>query len=161
MSCEQDSKVFVRQKILSTSFRPRDNEQVSAATRGLVETADRGVRRSDPDRSTSKPENRLLLLAALGVVYGDIGTSPIYTFRECLKAGGAASSEAVLGLLSLVFWSLTIVVTTKYVLFVMRADYHGEGGIMALLGLAAHSEPDLKRRSALILLGIACFMGMG
>ena len=61
----------------------------------------------------------------------------------------------VLGLLSLVFWSLTIVVTAKYVLFVMRADNAGEGGIMALLGLAAHSEPDLKRRSALILLGIA------
>ena len=105
-----------------------------------------------------------LLLAALGVVYGDIGTSPIYTFRECLKAASANNAETVLGLLSLVFWSLTIVVTTKYVLFVMRAENDGEGGIMALLGLAAHSEPDLRRRGALILLGMvgaALFYGDG
>ena len=111
-----------------------------------------GVRR-EPPSSAGKPLHGAVLLAALGIVYGDIGTSPIYTFRECLKAG--SDGEVVLGLLSLIFWSLTIVVTTKYVLFVMRADNHGEGGIMALLGLAAHSEPDLKRRSALILLGIA------
>ena len=111
-----------------------------------------GVRR-EPPSSAGKPLHGAVLLAALGIVYGDIGTSPIYTFRECLKAG--SDGEVVLGLLSLIFWSLTIVVTTKYVLFVMRADNYGEGGIMALLGLAAHSEPDLKRRSALILLGIA------
>jgi KUP system potassium uptake protein len=121
-----------------------------------------GVRR-EPPSSAGKPLHGAVLLAALGIVYGDIGTSPIYTFRECLKAG--SDGEVVLGLLSLIFWSLTIVVTTKYVLFVMRADNHGEGGIMALLGLAAHSEPDLKRRSALILLlgiaGAALFYGDG
>jgi KUP system potassium uptake protein len=99
----------------------------------------------------------MLLIGALGVVYGDIGTSPIYTFRECLKAvgSGSAAAEAVLGILSLVFWSLMIVVTVKYVVLVMRADNNGEGGIMALVGLAAHSEPDQKRRVALLMLGVA------
>ncbi len=117
---------------------------------------ERGFAVAPPD-TTAAASTRLrgaLLVAALGIVYGDIGTSPIYTFRECLKAGGS-DPEAIMGLLSLVFWSLTIVVTTKYVLFVMRADNAGEGGIMALLGLAAHSEPNPKRRTALILLGIA------
>jgi KUP system potassium uptake protein len=132
-----------------------------------LETA-RRASHPDPDRKldrhAAKPVHGALLLAALGVVYGDIGTSPIYTFRECLKAAGTNNSETVLGLLSLVFWSLTIVVTIKYVLFVMRAENDGEGGIMALLGLAAHSEPDLRRRGALILLGMvgaALFYGDG
>ena len=99
----------------------------------------------------------MLLIGALGVVYGDIGTSPIYTFRECLKAvgSGSAAAEAVLGILSLVFWSLMIVVTVKYVVLVMRADNKGEGGIMALVGLAAHTEPDQKRKIALLMLGVA------
>ena len=99
----------------------------------------------------------MLLIGALGVVYGDIGTSPIYTFRECLKAigSGGADPEGVLGMLSLVFWSLMIVVTVKYVVLVMRADNEGEGGIMALVRLAAHSEPNQKRRLALLMLGIA------
>ena len=132
-----------------------------------LETA-RRTSHPDPDRkldrAAAKPVHGALLLAALGVVYGDIGTSPIYTFRECLKAASTNNAETVLGLLSLVFWSLTIVVTTKYVLFVMRAENDGEGGIMALLGLAAHSEPDLRRRGALILLGMvgaALFYGDG
>ncbi|MBV9630059.1 MAG: potassium transporter Kup [Xanthobacteraceae bacterium] len=132
-----------------------------------LETA-RRTSHPDPDRKldrpAAKPVHGALLLAALGVVYGDIGTSPIYTFRECLKAAGTNNAETVLGLLSLVFWSLTIVVTIKYVLFVMRAENDGEGGIMALLGLAAHSEPNLRRRGALILLGMvgaALFYGDG
>jgi KUP system potassium uptake protein len=105
--------------------------------------------------NVQNPMRRALIIGALGVVYGDIGTSPIYTLRECLKAAGGAAPEAVLGLLSLVFWSLLIVVTTKYVFLVMRADNAGEGGIMALLGLAAHSEPDQRRRTALLMLGLA------
>jgi xanthine dehydrogenase YagR molybdenum-binding subunit len=73
------------------------------------------------------PMRRALVIGALGVVYGDIGTSPIYTLRECLKgAGGGNASEVVLGLLSLVFWVLMIVVTAKYVLLVMRADNEGQ-----------------------------------
>jgi KUP system potassium uptake protein len=115
--------------------------------------------------AVADPMRRALVLGALGVVYGDIGTSPIYTLRECLKAAGNGNaSEVVLGLLSLVFWALMIVVTAKYVLFVMRADNEGEGGIMALLGLAAHSESDQRRRTALLLLGLvgaALFYGDG
>ncbi|MBV9978244.1 MAG: potassium transporter Kup [Hyphomicrobiales bacterium] len=102
------------------------------------------------------PMRRAVLIGALGVVFGDIGTSPIYTFRECLKAGGSSvSPEVVLGLLSLIFWSLMAVVTAKYVLFVMRADNDGEGGIIALLGLAIHSELDPRRRIAVLLFGLA------
>jgi KUP system potassium uptake protein len=104
------------------------------------------------------------LVGALGVVYGDIGTSPIYTFKECLKAsGGDTSADVVLGVVSLIFWSLIIVVTGKYVFVVMRADNQDEGGIIALLGLAAHTETDQKRRTALLLVGVAvppCFTAM-
>jgi len=112
------------------------------------------------DPAPGHPMRRALVVGALGVVYGDIGTSPIYTLRECLKAAGAtdtagAGTAVVLGLLSLVFWALMIVVTIKYVLFVMRADNDGEGGIMALLGLAAHSEANPRRRTALLMVGIA------
>ena len=78
-----------------------------------------------------------LSLGALGVVFGDIGTSPLYTLKECLlSAGGAEAPVADLfGILSLMFWSLIMVVTVKYLCFVMRADHHGEGGIFALLAI--------------------------
>lgn len=78
-----------------------------------------------------------LALAALGIVFGDIGTSPLYTLRQCLTGEHAAtpSHETVLGVLSLIFWALTLVVTVKYLAIVMRADNHGEGGILALLAL--------------------------
>lgn len=81
-----------------------------------------------------------LMLGALGVVYGDIGTSPIYAFREALVAssGGreSAAQENVLGVLSMIFWALTVIVTVKYVLFVLRADNRGEGGTLSLMALA-------------------------
>ena len=106
--------------------------------------------------ATNNPMRRAMVVGALGVVYGDIGTSPIYTLRECIKsAGGSSATEVVLGLLSLIFWALMIVVTAKYVMFVMRADNDGEGGIMALLGLAAHTQADPKRRVALLMVGLA------
>jgi hypothetical protein len=75
-----------------------------------------------------------LVLGALGVVFGDIGTSPLYTLKECLlSAGGADVSRADLfGILSLMFWALIMVVTVKYLYSIMRADHHGEGGIFAL-----------------------------
>jgi KUP system potassium uptake protein len=78
-----------------------------------------------------------LALCALGVVFGDIGTSPLYTLKECLiAAGGAkASIEDLYGILSMMFWSLIMVVTVKYLMFIMRADHDGEGGIFALLAL--------------------------
>jgi KUP system potassium uptake protein len=101
------------------------------------------------------PLRRALVIGALGVVYGDIGTSPIYTFRECLRSSGDAGNESVLGVLSLVFWALMVVVTIKYVCFVMRADNDGEGGIIALGGLAASAELNERRRRWLVLIGLA------
>lgn len=98
-----------------------------------------------------------MLLAALGVVYGDIGTSPLYAFRESLKSAGgsvAATEAAVLGILSLIVWTLVIVVTLKYVLFVMRADNQGEGGIMALLALALPEVSEKGTRKFLLVVGV-------
>jgi KUP system potassium uptake protein len=114
--------------------------------------------------ATRNPLRGAVVIGALGVVYGDIGTSPIYTFRECLKSSGEAGNEVVLGLLSLVFWALMVVVTIKYVCFVMRADNEGEGGIIALGGLAAAAEADERRRRWLVLIGLvgaALFYGDG
>jgi len=80
-----------------------------------------------------------LALGALGVVYGDIGTSPLYALKECvtLPHGVVPAAENIFGLLSLVFWSITLVVSVKYILYVMRADNNGEGGVLALMALAA------------------------
>jgi KUP system potassium uptake protein len=96
----------------------------------------------------------LLMVGALGVVFGDIGTSPIYAFRESLKAAGSVTQEmTVLGVLSLLFWALILVVAVKYVLFVMRADNQGEGGTMALLSLALPVAGKLQR--AILVTGLA------
>ena len=84
-----------------------------------------------------------LTLGSIGVVYGDIGTSPLYALREAVvaaSAGGAVTSQAVLGVLSLILWSLIVVVTLKYVVLLMRADNHGEGGTLALMALARMSR---------------------
>jgi len=84
-----------------------------------------------------------LTIAALGVVFGDIGTSVLYAFKETLNPehGVALAPASVLGLLSLIFWGLMVVVTLKYVVFVLRADYDGEGGILALQALARRALP--------------------
>src|SRR6266566_2210046 len=79
--------------------------------------------------------DRNLMLAALGVVYGDIGTSPLYAVRQSLLAFGDTSEAAIFGVLSLITWSLVLVVTVKYVIFIMRADNRGEGGLLALTAL--------------------------
>ena len=78
------------------------------------------------------------MLAAAGIVFGDIGTSPLYTLKECLSIlpDGTLSTTAVMGFLSLIFWALTLIVTLKYVCFVMRADHDGEGGVLTLMSLA-------------------------
>ena len=96
-------------------------------------------------------------LAALGIVFGDIGTSPIYTFRECFSAayGHGPDPAYVLGVLSLIAWALIIVVALKYVLLIMRADNHGEGGILALLALAHDAVRGERGQTILTLLGIA------
>src|SRR5215831_18081097 len=76
-----------------------------------------------------------LAVAALGVVFGDLGTSPLYTLQECLSGphGVSPARDNVFGVVSLIFWAITLVVTLKYLVFLMRADNHGEGGIIALL----------------------------
>src|SRR5947209_8362511 len=100
------------------------------------------------------PARAMLLLGALGVVFGDIGTSPIYAFRESLRAAGDGAGEAViLGVLSLVFWAVVLVVAVKYVVLVMRADNQGEGGTMALLSLAVPAAGPLQ--GVLLVTGLA------
>jgi KUP system potassium uptake protein len=101
------------------------------------------------------------MVGALGVVYGDIGTSPLYAMQEAVGAAGAFNSEAVLGVLSLIFWSLAISVTLKYLTIIMRADNDGEGGILALFALAQRrlitGSTWAKVAVALALVGTAFF----
>lgn len=94
-----------------------------------------------------------LVLGAIGVVFGDIGTSPLYTLRECLKGAGGINQTNVFGIVSLILWSIIVVVTLKYVSFVMRADNDGEGGILALTALAARVAP-VRLRQVLLTLGV-------
>ncbi|HJU08911.1 MAG TPA: potassium transporter Kup [Rhodanobacteraceae bacterium] len=113
------------------------------------------------------PRLRTLALGAIGVVFGDIGTSPLYTMGEVFseKYGLGVSQASVLGVLSLIFWALILVVTLKYVIFIMRADNKGEGGIMALMALAqrsARGEPRLRWTIAVLaIFGAALFYGDG
>ncbi|HEX9328682.1 MAG TPA: KUP/HAK/KT family potassium transporter, partial [Reyranella sp.] len=106
-----------------------------------------------------------LTLAALGVVFGDIGTSPLYTVKECFSefTGLQPSHENVLGILSLITWALIIVVTLKYVVVVMRADNRGEGGVLALMALVSRQPAITPRRRRFYLmigmLGAALFYG--
>jgi KUP system potassium uptake protein len=104
-----------------------------------------------------------LTIAALGVVYGDIGTSPLYAVRQCFARGVGVSEPRVFGVLSMIAWALTVVVTLKYVIVLMRADNRGEGGILALTVLALRAAGE--RRSGWIfwagLFGFALFFGDG
>lgn len=106
----------------------------------------------------SKTKLSALTLAALGVVFGDIGTSPLYTIKEVFSVGThpVPLTEAnMYGILSLIVWALIMVVSVKYVAFIMRADNRGEGGIMALLALASHNAGDnIKKQHTIMLLGI-------
>src|SRR5689334_17862509 len=105
-----------------------------------------------------------LCMAALGVVFGDIGTSPVYTFRECFHPdhGFPLDTEHVLGVLSMILWVLIIVVSVKYVLLIMRADNQGEGGTLALIALAQQTVRGERSRVFLVSLalgGAALFFG--
>ena len=104
-----------------------------------------------------------LALGAIGVVFGDIGTSPLYAVKEVFHDNLPIDQLHVLGVLSLIFWSLTLVVTVKYAIFIMRADNNGEGGIMALMALALFGSRDNPGRRRFIitigLLGAALFYG--
>src|SRR5690348_9901405 len=113
--------------------------------------AERGAREAPPHAGFWG-----LTLGAIGVVYGDIGTSPLYAVHESVLAaagpGNAPSHEVVLGILSLIIWALLIVVTLKYVVILLRADNHGEGGTLALMALANKAMGG--RTPLIVLLGI-------
>jgi len=108
-----------------------------------------------------------LVVGAIGVVFGDIGTSPLYTIREAFSPhyGLVANHDTVLGVLSMIFWSLTLVVTVKYVTIIMRADNDGEGGIMALMALAQRCFPKDSRTAYIVgilgIFGASLFFGDG
>src|SRR5277367_1683496 len=105
---------------------------------------------------------RLTMLAALGVVFGDLGTSPLYTLQTVVQAmDGQVTRAGALGALSLIVWTLIITVSIKYCLFVMRADNRGEGGILALMSLIGANGPGLKPFTVMGLLGAALIYGDG
>jgi KUP system potassium uptake protein len=122
---------------------------------------------SGDELARQKPgRNSALIVGALGIVYGDIGTSPIYAFRESLAAVPASLpwQDAVLGVASLALWVLVIVVTIKYVLLIMRADNRGEGGILSLAALALRLKSPPGRRLLMVglaIIGVALFYGDG
>jgi len=118
----------------------------------------------NPQRPTSSLA--LLTLAAIGVVYGDIGTSPLYALKEVFAHGHVPlTPENIYGVLSLVFWTLTVVVSLKYVVLILRADNNGEGGLIAMLALASQAvkdKPVLRRRLLFLgIFGTAIFFGDG
>src|SRR5205085_285057 len=97
---------------------------------------------SEPEHGSSSSGFWGLTLGSIGVVYGDIGTSPLYAFREAAAAAagsGPVNREIVLGVLSLILWALVVVVTIKYVIILLRADNNGEGGTLSLTALASRA----------------------
>jgi KUP system potassium uptake protein len=130
----------------------------------MTDIAGEASRRGPPPEAASHSSGSIwaLTLASIGVVYGDIGTSPLYAFRVAVTAAaesGPVTRDLVLGVLSLIVWALVIVVTIKYVLVLLRSDNNGEGGTLSLTALATRA---LGRRSYLLLLGIigaAMFLG--
>ncbi len=139
-------------RLLSGSSAP------SASPSRPIPSVSRSAAQSSDHETIHGSSLAVLTLGAIGVVYGDIGTSPLYALRECFHGqhGVAPTPDNVLGVLSLIFWSLTLIISIKYILFVMRADNNGEGGILALLALVAKS-PDAKRRSRASLIALGLF----
>src|SRR6202047_2870422 len=134
-------------------------EVIPAGHVALTAEEELGQYRSDTSNGLAR-----LSVAALRVGFADIGTSPVYTFRECFNPehGLPLDAEHVLGVLSMIFWALIIVVTVKYVLLIMRADNQGDGGILALLALALEKAQSERSRNLLVFLalgGAALFYG--
>ena len=146
--------VLSKKKPASGSHDVRSRAPTKPMRRSLVAHAEHG----------HGPTGKLgtLTLAALGVVYGDIGTSPLYTIKECTSGehGARATPENILGVLSLIVWSLTMVVAFKYLLFIVRAHNRGEGGILALLALVPESLRP-KRATAVGWVAVAVLAGAG
>lgn len=140
----------------------------SESSGSVSTTSSTSVSNQAPPDHTQDPHKRAkflaLLIGCVGVVYGDIGTSPLYAFREAMLAAGAttggAARETVLGLLSLILWALTIIVTLKYIVILLRADNEGEGGTLSLMALAQRA---MGRRTHVVfvlgILGAALFYG--
>jgi KUP system potassium uptake protein len=122
---------------------------------------------TETDLKAQATRNRALAIAALGVVFGDIGTSPLYMMREtfAVETGLEPTMQSVLGVLSFAFWAITIVVSAKYCMFIMRADNKGEGGVLSLASLALRAGHAAPRRRTFILVialcGLALFYGDG
>ena len=116
-------------------------------------------------RQLAQKQLTALVPGALGVVYGDIGTSTLYGLKQAVEAGGAPTADSVMGIVSLILWSLLLIVALKYAILILRADNHGEGGILALLALldARHAPRGSWRASLLIvgLIGAALLYGDG
>ncbi|RVI41833.1 KUP/HAK/KT family potassium transporter, partial [Sinorhizobium medicae] len=115
-----------------------------------------------PAQANNLPQFLAMTIGAIGVVYGDIGTSPLYAFREALRPFGPDGVERaeVVGLISLMLWTLTIIVTFKYVLFLLRADNDGEGGTLSLLALLMKKAPRYTTLMFMAgILGAALFIG--
>jgi KUP system potassium uptake protein len=113
------------------------------------------VVKTNPDHS--KAGLAALTLGAIGVVYGDIGTSPLYTVKEIFAphTGVALNPENLIGAISVIFWALMLVVTLKYVILILRADNHGEGGGLALTALASEAvKKNPQLRTILLLVGV-------
>ena len=124
------------------------------------------VSSSHSQQPGSRRDLALLTLGALGVVYGDIGTSPLYALKEVFHAGHVpVTPDNILGVLSLIFWTMTIIVSLKYVLLILRADNNGEGGLIAMLALATHAVRDRPRLHGVLMMlgmfGTAIFYGDG
>jgi KUP system potassium uptake protein len=117
---------------------------------------------TEPEENRHRNRTLGLAIGSLGVVYGDIGTSPIYTVKECFhgKHAIALTPENLFGVMALIFWSLTIVVSVKYISFILRADNHGEGGIFALLGLVSAQGEKMSPRVRAVAMG-AGILGAG
>jgi KUP system potassium uptake protein len=130
------------------------------ATNGRSAPAAPATADAASDTAAHKPSLTALALGSVGVVYGDIGTSPLYAFREAVTAAGPVTRDTVLGVLSLIIWALIVVVTLKYVLLLLRADNNGEGGTLSLTALATRA---LGRRTTLVfvlgLIGSSMFLG--
>lgn len=131
------------------------NEAVNAVLPTLPRPVPQFAPPASPDHGTNSSKQRLLFLclASLGIVYGDIGTSPLYALRECFYGEHAVppTSANILGVLSLILWALILIISVKYLILILRADNRGEGGILALATLVG----DIGRRGkALFLLGL-------
>jgi KUP system potassium uptake protein len=137
---------------------------LGTAGSGGVRSEGGGTQGQDPSPATAQeirpePHGRrlaVLALAALGVVYGDIGTSPLYAFRECFHGeyGTQVNPANILGVLSLMFWALILIVSLKYLTFILRADNRGEGGIIALTAQVLHTGPRTRATGFLVMIGL-------